>query len=52
MTTPGAQIDLDLAYPGPRGHIHPPKPPPIAKLIKRKPWLLRRLISGKIPDGA
>lgn len=49
MSEPGARVDLDLAYPGPRGRFHPAEPPPIAQLIKRRPWLLWRLLSGRTP---
>jgi len=52
MTRPGAHVDLDFAYPGPRGRFHPPEPPPIAKLVIRRPWLLPRLISGNVPEHA
>jgi hypothetical protein len=52
MTKPGTRVDLDVEYPGPRGRIHPAQPPPIAQLIKRKPWLLWRLVSGRLPHGA
>lgn len=50
MGEPGTRVDLDIAYEGPRGRMHPPTPPPIASLLKRKPWLLPKLISGKIPE--
>ena len=49
MSEPG-RVDLDIPYPGPRARVHPPEPPPIARLLKRKPWLLPKLISGNIPD--
>jgi len=52
MRTPGERVDLDLVYSGPRLRTHPPVPPPIARLLLRKPWLLPRLISGNIPSGA
>lgn len=52
MDAPGARLDLDLDYPGPPGRFHPPEPPPIARLILRRPWLLPRLLTGKIPGGA
>jgi len=49
MTEPGTRIDLDIPYTGAWNRTHPPQLPPIAELLKRKPWLLPRLISGKIP---
>ncbi|MBW2528187.1 MAG: hypothetical protein JRI23_28680 [Deltaproteobacteria bacterium] len=51
-TTPGQVRHLPLEWPEPRGKAmrfgH--EPPPIVKLIKRKPWLFLKFLSGKIPE--
>jgi hypothetical protein len=43
---PGTAVDLPFEWPEPRSRVRssPAEPPPIAKLLKRKPWLLTRLI--------
>ncbi len=33
-----------------RAGLHPKEPPPIVKLLRRRPWLLARLMSGDIPE--
>ncbi|RMH43665.1 MAG: hypothetical protein D6689_04490 [Deltaproteobacteria bacterium] len=51
---PGTVVDLPIALPpvpGERRRAHPPQPSPIASLIRRKPWLLARLMSGRIPQS-
>ncbi len=46
----GGRVDLDVSPPSRRGGLHPRVPPPIVKLLRRRPWLLARLMSGKIPE--
>jgi hypothetical protein len=50
-TTAGEVRHLPFEWPEPRGKAmrfgH--EPPPITKLIKRKPWLYLKFLSGKIP---
>lgn len=43
---PGTVVSLPFEWPEPSSSVHssPADPPPIAKLLKRKPWLLPRLI--------
>jgi len=49
---PGSVTVLPFEWPEPRrAHKSPPVPPPIATLLRRKPWLLARLRSGDIPRG-
>lgn len=50
---PGEVVDLPFEWPEPPRKVrsHPRKPPPIVKLIKRRPWLLARFISGAIPES-
>jgi len=49
---PGAVVDLLFEWPEPpaRARWHPPEPPPIAGLFRRKPWLFPRLVAGRIPE--
>jgi D-proline reductase (dithiol) PrdB len=49
ITEPGALVHLPFTWPrgAPRGRLR--RPPPIATTIMKRPWLLRRLISGDIP---
>jgi len=49
---PGTVVDLPFEWPEPPSRVRssPVKPPPIAKLLKRKPWLLPNLFSRVIPD--
>ena len=51
LDRPGV-VDLPFEWhePASRQGSSAPEPPPIAKLLKRKPWLLARLASGDIPD--
>jgi D-proline reductase (dithiol) PrdB len=48
---PGGAMQLPFTWPEPparaRGTL--PQPPPIARLIQRKPWLLLKFISGDVP---
>jgi hypothetical protein len=47
---PGGRLDLDVQGP-PRGQrYHPAEMVPIVALIRRKPWLAAKLLSGDIPD--
>jgi hypothetical protein len=50
--TPGDVVRLPFDWPEPlrRAQWHPREPPPIARHIRRRPWLLRRLVTGDIPD--
>ncbi len=50
-SAPGAVIDLPFRWPERRSEAirHPKELPPIAQLLKRKPWLLPRFISGDFP---
>ena len=45
------RVDLPCRWPGPRsaGMAHPRELPPIAQLLKRKPWLLPRLLRRDVP---
>lgn len=49
---PGELVRLPFSWPEPlrRAHGHPPEPPPIARLVARKPWLLGRLLQADFPD--
>ena len=44
-------VTLPFSWPGSvrQARLGPSEPPPIAQLIKRKPWLFFRLMSGDIP---
>lgn len=47
----GGRLDLDAEGPPRSQRYHPEEPVPIVKLIKRKPWLAAKLISGDIPES-
>ena len=49
---PGTVVHLPFTWPAEAGRARgrPRRPPPIATLIMRKPWLLRRFIRGDIPE--
>jgi hypothetical protein len=51
---PGHYVELPFAWPESparaRNASKDVAPPPIARLLMRKPWLLPRLYTGKIPD--
>lgn len=49
---PGAVIELPFEWPERRSQIHtePDEPPPIVKLLSRRPWLVAKLLSGDIPE--
>jgi hypothetical protein len=48
---PGTVVQLPFEWPGDarQTRTHPPEPPPIARLLKRKPWLLPRLVRREPP---
>jgi len=48
---PGGRLDLDAQGPPRSQRYHPEEPVPIVQLIKRKPWLAARLMSGDIPES-
>ena len=51
--SPGTVVQLPFEWPaGVRPHQLPCTPAPIVTLIKSKPWLLLKLRSGDIPEGA
>jgi hypothetical protein len=53
---PDAYVELPFAWPETparaRNASRDLAPPPIVELLKKKPWLLARLYSGRIPDDA
>jgi D-proline reductase (dithiol) PrdB len=49
IETPGTVVDLPFVWSGPRVRGLPRKPPPIARLMLRKPWLLAKLLAAEIP---
>jgi glycine reductase complex component B subunit gamma len=50
IETPGGRLDLDVQGPPRSQRYHPAEPVPIVALLRRKPWLLARFVSGDIPD--
>jgi D-proline reductase (dithiol) PrdB len=48
---PGAQVELPFTWPESVAEARRSEepPPPIAELLRRKPWLLPRLYAGDIP---
>jgi len=52
LDRPGGVVDLPFEWPEPPSQVrwHPPEQPPIAKLLKRKPWLYKKFVDGDIPD--
>jgi len=52
IKTPGEIADLPFVWPETRRktHWHPKETAPIVKLLRKKPWLFLRFISGNIPD--
>ena len=48
-TEPGGRVDLPFEWPTDARIPKPPTPPPIAAALKRRPWLLRRLVQGDLP---
>ena len=51
MTEPRSYTELPFVWPERRSTaIREPEPaPPIAQLLSKKPWLVRRLATGRIP---
>ncbi len=51
MDQPRSYHELPFQWPESRSQAirHANPPPPIAQLLKRQPWLLTRLISGRLP---
>ena len=49
---PGEVIELPFEWPERPGQVHadPEVPPPIAKLLARRPWLVAKFLSGDIPE--
>jgi D-proline reductase (dithiol) PrdB len=49
---PGEVIELPFQWPERPGQVHtdPEEPPPIAKLLARRPWLVAKFLSGDIPE--
>jgi D-proline reductase (dithiol) PrdB len=52
LTDPGARVDLTFEWPQANRVPKPPKPPPIATAIMKRPWLFMNLVSGKIPGSS
>ena len=49
--SPGERVRLPFEWPVPLHRVKwHGEPPPIAKYLKRRPWLFPRLVSGDIPD--
>ena len=51
---PGGVVHLPFEWPEPRSRVKSaaPVPPPIGKLLKRKPWLVRNLFAREIPRSS
>ncbi len=51
LNRPGI-VHLPFEWPEPRRQAitHPKEPPPISRLLKRRPWLFLKLLKGDIPD--
>jgi hypothetical protein len=47
---PGEVVRLPFEWPEPLYRVKWKADPPIARLLKRRPWLFPRLVSGDIPD--
>jgi len=49
---PGEIVSLPFEWPTPLEEVRYPaaEPPPIAQLIRRRPWLYLQLLRGEIPD--
>jgi hypothetical protein len=49
---PGGAVQLPFTWPEPpaqaRGRLK--EPPPVGKLLQRRPWLLLKFLAGDIPD--
>jgi hypothetical protein len=46
---PGQRVDLEFQWPAGVRVPKPPMPPPIARAVKRRPWLYLKLLNGDIP---
>ena len=49
LDAPG-RVDLDVQGPPRSQRGHPRVSPPIVTLLKKRPWLLPKLMAGKIPE--
>lgn len=49
LSEPGARVDLPFRWPAGARVPRPPKPPPIARAIMKRPWLYLKLVNGEIP---
>ncbi len=49
MSEPGQRVDLPFSWPARTRVPKPPQPPPIARLIMRRPWLFLKLMNGDLP---
>jgi D-proline reductase (dithiol) PrdB len=49
---PGEVVELPFEWPERPSQVHadPEEPPPIAKLLTRRPWLVAKFLSGGIPE--
>jgi len=49
---PAEVVELPFEWPERPGQVHadPAEPPPIAKLLARRPWLVAKFLSGDIPE--
>jgi hypothetical protein len=49
---PAEVVELLFEWPEHPGRVHadPEEPPPIAKLLARRPWLVAKFLSGDIPE--
>ena len=54
MATPRSFAELPFVWPEPRLKAirEPDPPPPIGQLLKHRPWLIPRLVSGHLPASA
>jgi hypothetical protein len=54
IDTPGGAVQLPFTWPEPparaRGSLK--EPPPIARLLQRKPWLFVKFLAGDVPAQA
>lgn len=52
LQTPGGVQNLPFTWPEPPGQVRnlPPQPPPIARYLKRRPWLLPKLLYRNVPE--
>ncbi len=52
MDTPGdvRHLPFEWRESAKKAQGHPPQPPPIVNLLKRRPWLVPKLISREVPQ--